>query len=41
MHNATFSRISEVNLEAANRVPQVTRVNERVGNKNESPGPLA
>lgn len=41
MHNATFSGISEVNLEAANGVPQVTRVNKCVGNKNESLGPLA
>ena len=35
-----FSRISKVNLETANGVPQVTKVNECVGN-NEGPGPLA
>lgn len=40
MHNATFSRISKVNLETANGVPQVTKVNKCVGN-NEGPGPLA
>lgn len=40
VRNATFSRISKVNLETANGVPQVTKVNECVGN-NEGPGPLA